>query len=379
MMRRWAALSGAAVLAGLLVAGWGWRLWTGPGPLPSREQGALPGEEVGEEAALVRIPLGMTLTAAADSLAARGLLRHPAVLRAGARLTGRDRALRAGLYSMPYGSSPRELLRILTAGEAVQVKVTIPEGLAAEDIAALVAGALGFPPIDFLAAADSLVAAAAARGGLLKGTPAAHDSLLAAESARHPRRFHWCEGHLAPDTFQFAEGTSAAAAALFLVTTQWARLDSVMAVSGSADSLELSRQEVLTLASIVEAEARRSEERPLIAAVYVNRLRKGWRLEADPTVAFVLQKQGKRLFYKDLEVSSAFNTYLNRGLPPGPIGSPGLAALTAAAHPDSTCRAMFFVSDGAGGHVFSRTGQEHEKAVRDFRRARKADRGPGNH
>jgi UPF0755 protein len=370
-MKRWAAVAGAAFLLGLVIVLWGWRLWTGPFSGPDRESVPAPAT------VLMRIPLGMTLTAAADSLAARGLLKHPAVLLAGARLTGKGRALRAGLYELPVGASPRDLLQALTTGSVVQVKVTIPEGLDAEEIADLVSEALGFAPGDFLAVADSLVMTAALQGRLLKGgEPAAgdYDSLLAAESARHPRRFRWCEGHLAPDTFQFAVGTGAAKAAHFLVATQWARLDSVMTGSGSSDILDLSRQEHLTLASIVEAEARRDDERSLIAAVYVNRLRKGWRLEADPTVAFILRKKGKRLFYRDLEVSSPFNTYRNRGLPPGPIGSPGRAALKAAAHPDPACRAMYFVSDGQGGHVFSRTAREHQAAVREFRNARAEDR-----
>ena len=377
MIKRRAAVAGAAFLLGLLIILWAWRLWTGPGPLSAPNRESVPGSAT----TLMRIPPGMTLTAAADSLAARGLLKHPAVLLTGARLTGRGRALRAGLYELPVGASPRDLLQALTTGSVVQVKVTIPEGLDAEEIADLVSGALGFSREEFLAVADSLVMTAARQGRLLKGDESAagdYDSLLAVESSRHPRRFLWCEGHLAPDTFQFAEGTGAAKAARFLVATQWARLDSVMAGSGSVDALDLSRQELLTLASIVEAEARCDEERPLIAAVYVNRLRKEWRLAADPTVAFILRKKGKRLFYRDLEVSSPFNTYRNRGLPPGPIGSPGRAALKAAAHPDSACRAMYFVSDGRDGHVFSRTAREHEAAVREFRRARAADRSRRN-
>ena len=127
---------------------------------------------------------------------------------------------------------------------------------------------------------------------------------------------------------------------------------------------------MLTLASVVEAEARLDTERTLVAAVYSNRLAHNWRLEADPTVAFILEKKGSRLYYKDLKVDSPYNTYVYRGLPPGPIGSPGMAALQAAARPDPGCDAMYFVSDGVGGHVFSRTLQEHEEAVRRFRRIR---------
>jgi UPF0755 protein len=369
MLKRGLTTAALAVLAGLVVLLWAWRLWTGPGPLPGgiADDGFLPAT------ALVRVTPGMTLTAAADTLAARGILSRPRVLLVGAKLTGRDRSLRAGLYEITYGTSPRDLWEILTSGIVVQVRVTIPEGLDVGEIARIAGETLGFVPEDFLAAADSLVELEAQEGSLLGDRDHAVaflDSLLAEESIRHPRQFRWCEGHLAPDTYLFAEGTDAVTAARFLVSTQRARLDEVMARPRASQVAGLSRQEILTLASIVEAEARKPEERGRIAAVYVNRLGKGRRLEADPTVAFILLKKGKRLFYKDLEVESPYNTYRNRGLPPGPIGSPGLAALEAAVRPDTTCKAMFFVSDGRGGHVFSTTAREHEEAVREFRRIR---------
>lgn len=377
-MKKWVlGITGSAVLLGVAIILWVWWLWTGPGPVPAPDR-----ETVSPSSTVtVRIPPGMTLTAAADTLAARGLLNRPRVLLVGAKLTGKASALRAGLYDLPIGASPRDLLLALTSGAAVLVKVTIPEGLAADEIGELMSRELGFSQDDFLAVADSLVMVAARQGRLLAGAPTAaavHDSLLTSESARHPRNFRWCEGHLAPDTFLFAEGTGASQAALFLVNTQWARLDSVIADAGFLADPVLTRQGLLTLASIVEAEARRDDERPLIAAVYVNRLRQGWRLEADPTVAFILQKKGKRLFYRDLEVASPYNTYRNRGLPPGPIGNPGRAALEAAARPDSSCQDMYFVSDGEGGHVFSRTAKEHAAAVQEFRRIRAAGQGHRN-
>ncbi|MBM4131087.1 endolytic transglycosylase MltG, partial [bacterium] len=124
---------------------------------------------------------------------------------------------------------------------------------------------------------------------------------------------------------------------------------------------------LLTLASIIEAETSRPDERARVGAVYLNRLRLGMNLAADPTVAFATQKKGQRLLYRDLEVDSAWNTYRRRGLPPGPIGSPGMASLRAAARPDPACRELYFVADGEGGHVFSHTAQEHEAAVRRYR------------
>jgi UPF0755 protein len=264
------------------------------------------------------------------------------------------------------------LLDILTSGRSLPVQFTVPEGLDAEETAAIVAAALAIPAEAFLAAADSAVAAAARAGGPLDpGLPDGFVEALASETVRHPRRFRLCEGYLAPDTYAFAPGTAAVAAAGHLVEVQLSRL---AAASATARDGSRTPHELLTLASIVEAEARRDDERARIAAVYVNRLARGRRLEADPTVAYVLRKKGQRILYRDLEVDSAWNTYRRRGLPLGPVGNPGPASLAAAARPDSTCDALYFVSDGAQGHVFSRTAREHEEAVRRFRQRRAADR-----
>ena len=153
MLRRAVITSLVAVLAGLLVLLWVWRQWTGPGPA-----GPAPGDGVtGEPTLLFRVVPGMTLSAAADSLAARGILARARVLQVGARLSGRDRDLRAGLFELTWGASPRGILDTLTRGTAVQIKVTIPEGLDAGEIAEIVSGQLGFVAEEFLAAADSLV------------------------------------------------------------------------------------------------------------------------------------------------------------------------------------------------------------------------------
>jgi UPF0755 protein len=354
-MKRMALVLLAAILCGLALVGWGWRSWTGPGPRPD-------GLATGATAS-VRILPGMTLRAAADTLVARGLLKGARTFLTGARITGMDRGLKAGRYEVPYGLSPRELLAALTGGPTIQVRVTLPEGLDVEETAAILAEALGLDPVVFLAVADSLAALA---------VPWDLADRLEAEQSHLPRVFHAAEGYLAPDTYLFGEGTSATAAAHHLVATQAARLDSVLALRRPGVTADMSSHEILTLASIVEAEARRADERRRIAAVYVNRLEAGRRLEADPTVAFILRKKGKRLYYVDLDTDSAFNTYRRKGLPPGPIASPGLAALEAAARPDTTSRDLFFVSDGEGGHVFSRTPAEHEAAVQAFRRAREA-------
>ncbi len=363
-----ALLAGAAgLLVGLLCLAWGWHQWTGAGP-------AAPGTAL---SARVRIPQGMTLSAAADTLVARGLLGDRRVLLLGARLSGRERGLRAGLYELAYAQSPRDLLTDLTEGLSVQVVVTIPEGLDSGEIAGIIAQALGFPARQFLAVADSVARRTAADQQLL-GSAAAfavHDSLLLATSRPgHDGVFHWCEGLLAPDTYHFAEGSEPQSVAALLVEAQLHRLQEAIVRGKGGTNGHLTPLGLLTLASVIEAEARHEDERGLIAAVYTNRLVRNWRLEADPTVAFVLGKKGERLFFKDLKVESPYNTYRHKGLPPGPIGAPGSASMMAAARPDSACQAMYFVSDGGQGHVFSRTAREHEAAVQRFRARRTRER-----
>jgi len=366
-MKRFLLVCAAGVLAGLLCLAWGWRQWNGPGPAGPATR----------TVARVRIPHGMTLSVAADTLVARGLIGHRSILLIGSRLTGRDRGLRAGLYELAYGQSPAQLLNNLTAGLSVQVAVTIPEGFNSREIARTVAGAFGFSADQFLTVADSLARQAVRTEDLLGSAAAfaAHDSLLALGSGPAlDRIFHWSEGLLAPDTYHFAENSAASTVVTLLLATQLDRLQQAVATARSGVNGDMSPLALLTLASVVETEARRDDERGLIAAVYTNRLNHKWRLEADPTVAFVLDKKGKRLFFKDLKVDSPYNTYRVKGLPPGPIGTPGMASLLAAARPDSNCQAMYFVSDGAGGHVFNRTAREHERAVQRFRTVRSQQR-----
>lgn len=362
-MKRLLLAAAAGLLVGMLCLAWGWQQWAGAGP----------SAPAGVTSVQVRIPQGMTLTAAADILVQEGLLKHRQALLIGARLTGQGRGLRTGLYDLAYGQSARDLLTDLTTGLSVQVVMTIPEGLDSGEIANIVETTLGFAPDRFIAVADSLTRSLVAKHQLLgpKGRVSAFDSLLVQASAGAlTRTFHWCEGLLAPDTYHFAEGSDPVMVATFLLTTQIDRLEQAVDQGRGGMNAHLTPMELLTLASVVETEARRDDERTLISAVYSNRLQKNWRLEADPTVAFILDKKGERLYFKDLKVESPFNTYRNKGLPPGPIGTPGLASLLAAASPDPTSEAMFFVSDGKDGHVFSRTAREHEAAVQRFRAAR---------
>jgi UPF0755 protein len=178
------------------------------------------------------------------------------------------------------------------------------------------------------------------------------------------------EGFLFPDTYIFAVGTPASSAARHLVerfVEVWSeeRLDDVDPWGSSL--------ETVTLASLVEAETSVDSERALIAGVYLNRLRRGMLLQCDPTVVYALKRRKEwsgRLYRIHWEVDDPYNTYRNPGLPPGPINSPGRAALTAALHPESTPY-LYFVAKPGGGHDFSRTLSEHNRAVARWRSARR--------
>lgn len=356
-MKRFLLVTGCALLLLSAGLGWTWSQWTQRRPVGARY--------VTQH---VRVPSGMTLTALADTLQSRGLLRHRQVLLVGARVTGKGSRLQAGLFAVPPGLPVRDLLDLFTKPGLPPLRVTIPEGLDAAQTARLLAGEIGFDATAFLDAANRATGAAwRERGGAAGAAACAHlDSILVAEAVRAGRVFQRCEGYLAPDTYFFAEDTSPAAAAGRLVDTQFARIDSVFAGPRSPAAAGLSPHQLLTLASIIEAETGRPEERARVSAVYLNRLRLGWNLAADPTVAFALRKKGERLLFRDLETESAYNTYRQPGLPPGPIGSPGMASIRAAARPDPACRALFFVADGGGGHVFTQTAAEHEAAVQRY-------------
>lgn len=361
-MRRPLLVAGCALLLLAAALGWTWSLWARPWTA-----GRIATERV-------RVPSGTTLTALADTLTAHGLLRHRSVLLVGGRLTGKARRLQAGLFEVAPGLPVRDLLDLFTRPGRPPVRITIPEGLDAEQTARLLAGVLDFAPAAFLDVANRVTGNVWQEHDGAAGVAAcAHlDSVLVAEAVRAGRVFHRCEGYLAPDTYFFAEDTTPGTVAERLVGVQFARLDSVLAGPRSPAAAALTPHQLLTLASIIEAETSRPEERARVSAVYLNRLRLGWNLAADPTVAFAEQKKGQRLLFRDLESGSVYNTYRRPGLPPGPIGSPGMASIRAAARPDPTCRALFFVADGEGGHVFTDTAAEHEAAVQRYRARRDA-------
>ncbi len=297
----------------------------------------------GSEPALrVNIPSGASFRQATDSLHSVGLVQFPKVFRAYAKLTGRDRDIKAGTYVLEGSLSWDEMLDALTRGEGIEAKVTIPEGYAVKDIVPLLARELEL--------SEDSVAAAVRDTSLRRELNIPTGTL---------------EGYLFPDTYRFVHGTSARQAVREMVQ----RFLQVWepAWDERLQEMAMSRHDIVTLASIIEKEARLAEERPVIAAVYHNRLRAQMPLQADPTVQYARGEHTERVLYRDLEIDSPYNTYKHRGLPPGPIASPGKASLEAALHPAQVSY-MYFVAHPDGHHEFRDTFREHVEARQDIRR-----------
>ncbi len=291
----------------------------------------------------VTIPQGSNLRVAADSLARAGVVAYPRFFRLYASMRRGDRGIRAGTYMLRPHEGWGTVLDALRRGKGLVHVVTIPEGYAISQIAPLIASKLGQP--------EDSVAAAVSDSVLLHQLDVPTKTL---------------EGYLFPDTYTFSDGTTARAAVEAMVH----RFEQVWKPEWTArlDTLHLSRNDVMALASIVEKEARLPEERPVIAAVYMNRLRGGIPLQADPTVQFALGKHVARVYYKDLEVESPYNTYKHKGLPPGPIASPGKASIEAALYP-ANVPFIYFVAFPDGHHEFRRDLAGHEKAKLEARKA----------
>jgi UPF0755 protein len=312
-MRAWLTALGVVIV--LIAAGaGGWMVARGryvaPGPLE-------------KDAALV-VPRG-THAEVGAALQKLGLVADGTSFRIAATLTDAAGPLHASEFQFPAHASLREVLAILRTARPVQHRLTIPEGLTAAQIAQL-----------------------------LDRTEA-----LAGEVPVPP------EGAMQPDSYAYEHGMTRQA----LVERAEATMQRTLARlwAERAEGLPLrTPQEMVTLASIVERETARPEERARIAGVFLNRLRRGMKLQSDPTVIYAVTggavSGGRTLSRADLDTDNPYNTYRIAGLPPGPIGSPGLAALQAVARPMATDE-LYFVVDGTGGHVFARTLEEHNRNV----------------
>ncbi|CAN0422258.1 unnamed protein product, partial [Laminaria digitata] len=281
----------------------------------------------------VVLPRGSSVNRISQILESRGVLAQPNLFRFVVRASGQSGSLRAGEYLIPAGTSMREVTRLLTSGETVVRRVTSPEGLSSIEVLRLVA----------------------------------QDEALVGDIPRNV-----AEGSLLPETYHYAYGDTREEV---IRRMQQAMTDLIEEIwpSRAADLPFDTPSEAVTLASIVEKETAVPEERARVAGVFVNRLRRGMRLQSDPTVVYALTNGagplGRRLTRSDLATDSPFNTYRVRGLPPAPIANPGRAALEAVLQPADTDD-LYFVADGDGGHAFAETLQEHQRNVRRWRQIR---------
>jgi UPF0755 protein len=297
---------------------------------------------IGSTPVTIEVPRGQPFAATVEELSARGLLEHPAWLRLYARATGADARIKAGEYALKRGTTPRGLIALLESGDVVQHSVTLVEGWTFRDLRR----ALENEP-------------------LLDGTLAGEDDATVMAALGEPGQAP--EGLFFPDTYLFGKGTTD----LEILRESRARMNRELesAWNERAPDLPLaSAYEALILASIVEKETALATERARIAGVFVTRLRRGMRLQTDPTVIYGLGPNfDGNLRRADLARDGPYNTYTRVGLPPTPIALPGAAALRAAVAPDERGE-LYFVATGLpdGSHEFSRTLAEHEAAVRRY-------------
>lgn len=291
----------------------------------------------------VVISKGRSFAAAAEILRDSGIISNTFVFRVVGKVFG-IQTVKAGKYTFDNGVSTLELMRDLQTGRnATSFFVTIPEGYRARQIARALRRDVGIDTAKFMA--------------------------LCAKAGEFdlPGRAGSLEGYLFPDTYDFPWHEDERVI-LSRMVNQYRRFFADSLVRRAA-ALKLTVNEVMTIASIVEGEAVRDDERPIIAGLYYNRLKKKMRLEADPTIQYAIPDGPRRLTYNDLQLESPYNTYRKAGLPPGPINNPGRASILAALYP-AKHNYLFFVADGNGGHVFARTYDEHMKNVRAYRKLR---------
>lgn len=282
----------------------------------------------GEET-IVSIPMGTGLNQVATILEQNQVVRSGLVFRLGVIVNRKAAALKAGEYAIPSGASPSQIMQILIEGKSIVYKLTLAEGLTSAMIIELVRN---------------------------------HPVLLG-DVVDVP-----AEGSLLPETYIFNRGTTRTELVARMKADHDAALNELWV--GRAPNLPIStKEEAVILASIVEKETGVADERPRVASVFVNRLRKGMRLQSDPTIIYGLTKGvplGRGIRQSELDKPTPYNTYVIFGLPPTPIANPGKASLAAVLNP-ATTNDLYFVADGTGGHAFAETLDQHEANVRKWR------------
>lgn len=318
-----------AILLVFLLAGLFYVLYDPLGPVNKKD-----------EAILIKIPAGSSTQQIAEILHKNQLIKNDLVFTLYSRVTGNHTKLQAGDYLLRDSLSLPEIVEKLSKGEVQTVTFTIPEGYTVEQIAEVLASKGLVEKSEFLQLA--------AEGNFIYPFLSHH------KDVKYP-----LEGYLFPDTYRVSINSSA----MDIINMMLQRFQQVYDEKArlKAQEMGLTPQEVITIASLIEKEAKTDKDRYLISGVIYNRLERGMKLQIDATVQYCLEQPKPRLTYKDLEVNSPYNTYLISGLPPGPIASPGKAAIEAALNPKRT-NYLFYVAKSDGSHFFSETLEEHNAA-----------------
>ena len=331
--KRFKVLLGAALVVLLVCGVWAYQIFFGSNTFS------------GAAEKIFYVSRGQSFGSIVDSLESQGIIRDRALFVFVAKMYGGTSRLQVGKYMFKSGVSNADIFLAIRTGRGNSlIAVTIPEGILARAQAKLFARSIGIDSARYV----NLVYDEAFTRSLGIDSPS-------------------LEGYLIPETYGFYWEQDEKDV-LRGVVDQFKHFynDSLHA---KAQEMGWTTNQVLTLASIVEGEAVLSEERPIISGVYHNRLRKGMRLEADPTIQFIFENGPRRVLYSDLLVDHPYNTYRNKGLPPGPVNNPGKASIVASLYPTQHAY-LFFVANGSGGHWFTRTYAEHQHYVRMFRKQR---------
>lgn len=300
-----------------------------------------------DEPIVIEIPKGATLNSVVDSLYSNNVISNKSILKITAFLYGAETKIKHGTYDIPNGLSYVELVELLIKGVPnEQIRVTIPEGIWQESLANLLEKDLKISKKLFLQLSVN--------SALLEKLGINSISL---------------EGYLLPETYYFYPNTSAES----VIKKLHSEMENFLQPHrDQMAKLDMTENQILTLASIIEGETSKGDEYKIISGVYHNRLKKGMALQADPTIQYLVRhKRKNKVYFKDLEIDSPFNTYKYTGLPPGPINNPGKQAIVAALYPDENDY-YFFVADGTGGHAFAETYSEHQQNVNNYRRWRRS-------
>jgi len=293
---------------------------------------------------LITVKQGMNVQQIGDNLYQQGIIGNVTVFRVAAKLKGLENSLQAGDYAVVPGTSMTRVLQMMAQGETAYQQITVPEGYTIDQIADLLEKKR--------------------LGGASQFRAAAKKSRVLDSSSQNLTVKYAVEGYAFPNTYRFSSGTTEEQ----ILTLMLKEFDKQITpeMKDRAQARGLSMRDVIILASLVEKEAQLTQDRPIIAAVFMNRLKMGMPLQSCATIQYILGYPKPELSVQDTMISSPYNTYQNMGLPPGPIANPGLAAIQSVLYPTETDY-LYFVADKQGAHHFSKTYEEHLIAIEQVR------------